>query len=110
MGNKGFVRRMLPFLAAFTVGIFITSFFVNITGPGFRGRGFGKRHQEIKRLRIENEEQRIEILRLRNEIEQQHRPHADMFHDHDEWMHLGPEFPVEETTLAPPAVAPRVKR
>ena len=64
--SKGFIKRMLPFFATFAVGIFIASFFVNISGPSFR-RG-GKR-QEIKRLRVEVEDLRNENLRLKNEIE-----------------------------------------
>ncbi len=96
MQNKGFLRRVFPFLTAFAVGLFITSFFVDLSRPSFRNRGFGKRSQEIKRLRTENEQQRMEILRLRNEIENNHRLPLEMFHDdHEDWVKRGPEFPVE---------------
>ena len=30
MGNKGFLKRMLPFFATFAIGLFIASFFVSI--------------------------------------------------------------------------------
>lgn len=108
MGSKGFLKRMLPFFATFAVGIFIASFFVNIGGPSYRMRG--KRFHEMQRLRIENEEQRNEILRLRDELENQrgnwggaHRMY------HEEWMNQGPEFPVETPPAPPMPVAPRAK-
>jgi hypothetical protein len=66
MGTKGFIQRFLPFVAAFAVGIFVASFFVQISGPRFSG---GKKHRIIKQLKMENERLRMENLRLRNEIE-----------------------------------------
>ncbi|MEO7659611.1 MAG: hypothetical protein ABIV48_08350 [Pyrinomonadaceae bacterium] len=108
MQNKGFIRRVFPFLTAFAVGLFITSFFVDLSRPSFRGRGFGKRSQEIRRLRMENEQQQQVINRLRNELENHHRPPAEMFHDHDEWMNRGPEFPVEGPP-PPMVVVPKVR-
>jgi len=67
MAAKVFVKRILPFVATFAIGIFIASFFVDVTMSRFRGRGFSKRHQEIKRLRVENEDLKNDNLRLRNE-------------------------------------------
>lgn len=66
MGTKGFIKRFLPFVAAFAVGIFVASFFVQISGPKYRG---GKKVRVIKKLKMENEQLRMENLRLRNEIE-----------------------------------------
>lgn len=66
MGTKGFIKRFLPFVAAFAVGIFVASFFVQISGPKYRG---GKKVRIIKQLKLENEQLRMENLRLRNEIE-----------------------------------------
>jgi hypothetical protein len=108
MGSKGFLMRMLPFFATFAVGIFIASFFVNIGGPGFRGRG--NRFHEMQRLRVENEQQRNEILRLRTELESEWGNCGDshrMFHD--EWMNRGPEFPVETPPAPPMPVSPRTR-
>lgn len=103
--SKGFVKRMLPFLATFAVGIFIASFFVNINAPSFRG-GRGKRHHEMKRLHVENEELRNENLRLKNELESSRWNPTQMMHsEHEEWSNPGVEFPVP----LPPA-APRAKR
>ncbi len=65
MANKGFIGRVLPFLAAFAVGVFITSFFVDLS---WRWRP-AKRVHEVRRLKIENDTLRNENLRLRNLLE-----------------------------------------
>ena len=107
--SKGFFKRMVPFVATFAVGVFIASFFVSISAPNFRsGRG-GKRHHEMKRLRVENEQLKNENLRLRNEMEsrQWNAPHA-MHLGHEDWNNPGVEFPVP--LPPPPPVAPRAKR
>jgi len=70
MGTKGFFIRVLPFMATFTLGLFIASFFVSIA-PSFGGggRGFGHRHRKMERLRMENERLRSENQRLRKDLE-----------------------------------------
>jgi hypothetical protein len=65
MGSKGWIKRVLPFVATFAVGIFIAGLF------GFGGPRFGRHERwrmrvETQRLRIENEDLRNENLRLRN--------------------------------------------
>ena len=69
MCNKGWLKRMLPFLATFAVGVFIASFFVSV-GPSF---GFSehrmRRFQEMQRLRVENDQLREDNERLRNRLE-----------------------------------------
>lgn len=71
MNIGGFIKRLLPFVAAFAVGIFVASFFVDLSKPRFGGgpRWRAKRYHEMQQLRIENEELRNENLRLRNQIE-----------------------------------------
>lgn len=70
MGTKGFFMRMLPFVATFTLGIFIASFFVSVAPRlGSNHRGPGHKFYKIKKLRVENERLRNENLRLRNELE-----------------------------------------
>ncbi len=64
MGNIGLLKRALPFLGTFALGLFIASFFVNIGAPRFGSRG--KCRHEMRELRIENEQLREENLRLRN--------------------------------------------
>lgn len=69
-GAMGFVKRAVPFFAALIIGVFITSFFVDLSRPrfqGFRARGW-ERYRENQRLRAENESLRNENLRLRNEL------------------------------------------
>lgn len=71
MNIGGFIKRLLPFVAAFAVGIFVASFFVDLSKPRFGGgpRWRAKRYHEMQRLRVENEELRNENLRLRNQLE-----------------------------------------
>ncbi len=60
-----FIKRALPFFAALVIGVFITSFFVDLSRPRF-----GKhRWHEVQHLRVENEDLKNENLRLRNELE-----------------------------------------
>jgi len=66
MGNIGWLKRVLPFLVTFALGLFIASFFVNIGSPRIGNRG--KCRHEVRELRIENENLRLENQRL---IEQQ---------------------------------------
>ena len=70
MCSKGFFRRMLPFFATFAVGIFIASLF-GFGGPRFRGRGW-ERHQMFERIQMENEDLKMENMRLRNQLESEH--------------------------------------
>ncbi|MFM9903691.1 MAG: hypothetical protein ACKVQJ_03860 [Pyrinomonadaceae bacterium] len=74
MGSLVWLKRLLPFFVTFAIGLFIASFFVNVRLSGFRGfRAHGwERHQQMQRLRIENEELRNENLRLRNESDHSH--------------------------------------
>jgi hypothetical protein len=91
-----FFKRALPFLAALVIGVFITSFFVDLSRPSF-GRGWrAKKHHEMKRLRIENEELRNENLRLRNELESYRI----------ELRHAGRDIDDVELTVPPPPIAP----
>ena len=66
--GKSLIRRALPFVVTFTVAVFITSFFVDLNGPRFRGHR-AKRYHEMKRLRIENHDLRQENERLRLQLE-----------------------------------------
>lgn len=67
MQYKGFLKRAVPFAAAFVIGILVTSLFVDIRMPQFGGKH--KRKAEMRRLKVENEELRNENLRLKNLIE-----------------------------------------
>lgn len=63
------LKRALPFVAAVTIGVFVTSLFVDLSRPSF-GRGWkAKTCPQAKMLRLENEELKNENLRLRNQLE-----------------------------------------
>ena len=68
MGNKGFLKRMLPFFATFAIGVFVAGLFVGFGGPRFHVRGC-ERHQEYQRIRVENERLREENIRLQAELD-----------------------------------------
>jgi hypothetical protein len=105
MGNRALLRRVLPFLATFAVGIFIASFFVNVA-PSFGGAKWKARKAECKRLKFENEQLRNENFRLKQEMET--RDLSDLpgvFHERP--VGVGPEFPVEMPVAPPPPPAPR---
>lgn len=106
MGNKGFIRRILPFLATFAVGVFITSFFVNISGPRFGSGHRGKGKHKFYQLKAENEELKNENLRLRNEIESLRFEFPHIKHPGHE------DFDDLELMVPPPPmpVAPKAKR
>src|SRR4051812_3267473 len=68
MCNTGWLKRALPFLATFAMGLFIASFFVNI-GPRFGSSEHRiRRFEQIQRLMMENDELREENLRLKNKL------------------------------------------
>lgn len=101
MGIKGFVVRMLPFVGTFALGLFIASFFVNITSIASNTRR-GRCH-EAKRLKLDNQELRNENLRLRNEIENFDRS----LHELNKVWDVPPVAPVHPAAPPPP---PRLSR
>jgi len=55
-------KRIVPFALAVILGLFVASFFVNLA-PTFKFRA--RRQQEVRRIKAENEELKLEIQRLR---------------------------------------------
>lgn len=103
MGSTGIIKRILPFLATFAVGIFIASFFVSVA-PTF-GSKWKNRKAECRRMRHENERLRNENLRLRNELNAERLTLTEIPRiAHEDFKGRGPEFPVE---APPPPPAPR---
>ncbi len=101
MGSTGFIKRILPFLATFAVGIFIASFFVSVA-PSF-GSNWKGRKAECRRMRLENERLRNENLRLRNQLEREGTTLTEIPRiAHDDLKARGPEFPVEAPPPPPP--------
>jgi hypothetical protein len=103
MCNKGWIKRALPFLATFAMGIFIASFFVSV-GPrtSFREHRM-RRFEEMQRLRMENDELRQENLRLKNRL----NITGD---DADTENYLGPDEDTPALLPPPPPPAPRMHR
>lgn len=102
--SKGLIKRILPFFATFAIGLFIASFFVDISAPRF-GRG-RRMHQEFQRVQIENEQLRNENLRLRNELESSGFRSGELRHiNREEFLTPDVNLPVP---LPPPP--PRVRR
>jgi hypothetical protein len=84
MCGIGFVKRFLPFVATLVVGLFIASFFVDLTAPQFEVRGRGwRRFQEVQQLRIDNQQLRDENRRLTQQLNEARTKNAfddsDMF-------------------------------
>ena len=65
----GFVKRFLPFAATLVIGLFIASFFVDLTVPRFENRSRGwQKFQRIQQLRNENQQLREENRRLTQQV------------------------------------------
>ena len=96
MGNKGLLKRMLPFFATFAVGIFIASFFVNIGASRNGYHDHGRCPHEMQQLRDEN-------LRLQDELDSFREERMSLKHFDTE----GRESPsVDEPVLSPPPPRP----
>ena len=67
MCSKGLLKRILPFFATFAVGLFIASFFVDISGH--RWRPGHRMHHEMERMQMELQQQREENMRLREQLD-----------------------------------------
>ena len=69
MCGIGFVKSFLPFVATLAIGLFIASFFVDLSATRFEMRGRGwQRYREVQRLRIENQQLRDENRRLTQQL------------------------------------------
>lgn len=67
MGNIWLLKRALPFLATFGLGLFVASFFVDI-GPRFDHHERTRCHHDMWDMRIENEQLRDENRQLREQL------------------------------------------
>lgn len=65
----GFIKRFAPFAIALSLGLFITSFFVDISAPKFkRGHGKHKRHQYVQELERKNAELERQLAEARSQV------------------------------------------
>jgi hypothetical protein len=70
MLNSAFLKRILPFVGTFALGLFIASFFVSILPTfKFRKNRCGNKG-EIQRLRYEKERLQVENQRLQQRLEE----------------------------------------
>ncbi len=60
------LKRIIPFIATFVIGLIIASFFVSII-PSFNFKRDGKCRKSHKELRYENERLRVENEHLKSE-------------------------------------------
>lgn len=68
MNTKGFIKRILPFIGAFSLGLFIASFFVSIGLPRFGNGHRGMRGEYKRQFRMEMERLRQENFELKNRL------------------------------------------
>lgn len=68
MNTKGFIKRILPFIGAFSLGLFIASFFVSVGLPRFGGGHRGMRGEYKRQFRMEMERLRQENFELKNQL------------------------------------------
>lgn len=113
MQVTGWIKRVLPFVATFAVGVFIASFFVDIGASRDRCRR-GKKHPEMQRLAAENDALKNENLRLRNQLDNLESWQSEHLVPHGHGVGDGDGIRVlelPETGIdglpAPPAVPPR---
>jgi hypothetical protein len=99
MFNKGWLKRALPFLATFALGIFIASFFVSVV-PRSRFRDRRMHHfEEMQQLRKEMNDLRQENLRLKNMLSKNWDGSMDLEDD----IFLDPDGVVPPPPPLPPA-------
>lgn len=101
MQLKGFLKRALPFLLTFSVGLLVASFFVAVAAPNFNFKKRGHRCREYRentRLRMENES-----LRRDNESLRRQQQLADIE------LKSAPAFDFDVPPPPPAPPAPRMK-
>lgn len=67
---KGVLTRVLPFFLTFAAGLFIASFFINISTPSFAFPRKSYKYREMQRLRDENRDLRKTNSELRRQLEE----------------------------------------
>jgi hypothetical protein len=72
MCAMGIVKRFLPFLLTLAVGLFIASFFVDLTPSRFENRSSRRwsKFYRVQQLRNENEQLRQENRRLTQQLDE----------------------------------------
>jgi hypothetical protein len=95
----GVFKRIVPFFLTFAAGLFIASFFINISSPSFNFPRKSHKFREMQRLRDENRDLRRSNEELRRQLEEARR-NAELK------LTIDSDFPNFEPPPPPPA--PRV--
>lgn len=105
MSYLAIFKRIIPFFLTFAAGLFIASFFIQISAPSFpKGESRRSKRHGYNKLAAENDQLRRENERLRqqNEILRQ---------VHDNWESSTADFVIPVSPDTPPAPpAPRHRR
>ena len=109
MGLKIFVKRIVPFLATFAVGLFIAGFFVTISAPSFRigGRGF-ERRQRVESMQLENQQLRENSCQMKRRIAELEQQKSDPQVNVEYSLDVPPPPPLPLAPMKAPA-APKVR-
>jgi hypothetical protein len=73
MQLRGFLKRTLPFLLTFSLGLLVASFFVSVAAPSFNFKKRNHRcreYRENNRLRTENQSLRMDNESLRRQLKE----------------------------------------
>lgn len=93
-----FIKRFVPFLLAFGVGILVASFFISVAAPSFQFKREG-RYGRYYRMKCENERLRRENLRLERRLAERKASEAEF---------MGLDVPPPPMPpMPPPPPAPR---
>jgi len=67
---KGFFKRVIPFIGAIAVGLFITSLFITVAAPSFnfKKRNWSKHREYHRKIERENYRLKMENSRLERKI------------------------------------------
>jgi hypothetical protein len=106
MSFTAVIKRVLPFLLTFAVGLFIASFFVDLVPrpQTYRGHRRG-RCREVQELRMQYLQERERSEQLQQQLEQVRQNPIDLKHV-ENWNAPGPDMPPPP----PPVKAPRAVR
>ena len=102
----GFIKRFAPFAIALSIGLFITSFFVDISVPKFkRGHGKHKRGEYTRQLEAKVAELERQNAELRSQIESNGKTAFTIkLSNGEEINSISPDVPVPPPLPVVPAV------
>lgn len=98
--SKCLLKRIVPFIVALTLGLFVASFFVTVAAPqfNFKRNNYHRKNREVRQLKDEN-------LRLNDELRQTRKRVAEL--EIRRTMDFENEFETELPLAPPPPSVPR---